>query len=139
VIKTELLAPGVLKIVAPEKLNANDFAEVAPEFDSIIKKEGKIRLLIDGSHVEGWANIAALEAHASFVKAHQQKVERVAVIARYEWQHWLAAAVNVFAHPEIRVFDKNESNKALMWINATSGVAKGAVTVRLAADAPLSA
>lgn len=115
-IKTEVMAPGVLKIVAPEKLAANDFAELAPKVEAMMKQQGDIRLLIDASRLEGWANIAALEDHAAFVKAHQQKVARIAVIARHEWQHWLVGAVRVFLHPEVRVFDKGDESEALHWL-----------------------
>jgi uncharacterized protein (DUF2141 family) len=53
-IKTEVIAPNVLKIIAPEKLNANDFSELAPQVESIMKQQGQIRLLIDASRLEGW-------------------------------------------------------------------------------------
>jgi len=118
VIKTEVIAPGVLKIVAPEKLAADDFADLAPQVDSIMKQQGQIRLLIDASRLEGWENITALEEHAAFVKTHQQKVERIAVIARHDWQHWLVGAVRVFLHPEVRVFDKGDESGALHWLEA---------------------
>ena len=78
-----------------------------------MKQQDKIRLLIDASRLEGWENIAALENHAAFVKAHQQEVERIAVIARHEWQHWLVGAVRVFLHPDVKVFDKGDENAAL--------------------------
>jgi len=117
-IKTEIIGPNALKIVAPERLKADDFRQLAPEVESIISKYGKIRLLIDGSRLEGWENIGAFETHAAFVKDHQQKVERIAVIAPHEWQHWLIGAVRVFLHPEVRAFDKNEQGEALRWLLA---------------------
>jgi hypothetical protein len=43
-------------------------------------------------------------------------VERIAIIARHDWQHWLVGAVKVFLHPEIRMFDKSESDEALRWV-----------------------
>ena len=115
-IKIETIAPDVLKIVAPEKLDADDFSELAAQVDAIIKQQGKIRLLIDASRLDGWENIAALEKHAAFVKAHQQKVERIAVIAGHDWQHWLVGAVKVFLHPEVKTFDKGNETEALHWL-----------------------
>ena len=115
-ITTEVIAPSVLKIVAPEKLSANDFADLAPQVESIMKQQGKVRLLIDASRLEGWENITALEKHAAFVKAHQQKVERIAVVARRDWQHWLVGAVRVFLHPEVRPFNKGDESEALRWL-----------------------
>jgi hypothetical protein len=116
-INTQVIAPGVLKIVAPKTLAAGDFAELAPKVEAMMKEQdNNIRLLIDASRLEGWENIAALENHAAFVKAHQQKVARIAVIARHEWQHWLVGAVRVFLHPEVRVFDKGDETGALQWL-----------------------
>ncbi len=115
-IKTEVLAANALRIVAPDKLKADDFRQIAPQVDSLIRQHGKIRLLIDASGFNGWENIAAFEKHAGFIKNHQQKVERIAVIAAHDWQHWLIAAVKMFAHPEVRAYDRSRESEALRWI-----------------------
>ena len=115
-IKTDIIAPGVLKIIAPEKLNADDFLKLAPQVEAIMKQSGQIRLLIDASRLDGWENIKALEKHVTFVKAHQQKVERIAIIVRYDWQRWLVGAVKVLLHPEVRVFDKGDESEASRWL-----------------------
>jgi hypothetical protein len=115
-IELDVIAPGVLKIVAPVKLSADDFAALAPKVDSILASKGQVRLLIDATQLEGWDDIAAFERHAAFVKAHVQRVERIAVVARHDWQHWLVGAVKVFLHPDIRVFDKSDADQALQWI-----------------------
>ncbi len=115
-IKPTLLAPNILKIVAPTRLSTDDFEEMRLLVEPIIREFGSIRLLIDASAVEGWANMAAFEKHAGFVKSHQQKVERVAVIAPHEWQHWLVASVRVFLHPHVRAFEPSQADEALRWI-----------------------
>jgi len=115
-IKIELIAPDALKIVVPDRLNADDFRQLTPQVDSIIKQHGKIRLLIDGTHLEGWRDISAFEAHAMFVKDHQAKAERIAVIAPHEWQHWLIGFARVFLHPEVKAFDKGQEAEARSWL-----------------------
>src|SRR5271165_328285 len=105
-IKTEIISANALRIIAPEKLKADDFRQVAPQVDSLISQHGKIRLLIDASGFNGWENFAAFANHVGFVKNHQQKVERIAVIAARDWQYWVIGAVKVFLHPEVRAFDK---------------------------------
>ena len=115
-IKPTLLAPNILKIIAPARLSTDDFEELGLLVDPIIKEYGSIRLLIDASHLEGWESVAAFETHAGFVKAHQGKADRVAVIAPHEWQHWLVAAARVFLHPQVRAFDVAQSEAALRWI-----------------------
>ena len=115
-IKTEIISDHVLRITAPEKLKADDFRQIAPQVDSIISRYGKIRLLIDASGFNGWEDIAAFGNHAGFVKNHQQKVDRIAIIVAHNWQHWLIGAVRVFLHPEVRAYDKGHESEALQWI-----------------------
>lgn len=115
-IKTELISGNILRVVAPEKLKADDFREIEPQVNSLISQQGKIRLLVDASRFNGWENIGAFEKHAGFVKTHQQKVERIAVIAGHEWQHWLIGAVRVFVHPQVKAFDKGQESEALQWL-----------------------
>ncbi len=115
-IKTDILSGNVLRIAAPDKLKADDFRQIAPQVDSLISRHGKIRLLIDASGFNGWENIEAFENHAGFVKSHQHKVDRIAVIVAHDWQHWLVGAVRVFLHPEVRAYDKGHESEALQWI-----------------------
>jgi hypothetical protein len=115
-IKIELIAAHVFKIVAPETLKSDDFAALAATVDPLLATQGKIRLLIDASHLEGWDNLQALERHAGFVKTHQNKVEKVAVIVRHDWQHWLVGAVRVFVHPEIKAFGPGDAEAAQLWL-----------------------
>lgn len=115
-IKTEQLSANALRIIAPEKLNADDFRQISPQVDSLISQYGKIRLLIDASGFNGWENIEAFENHAGFVKNHQQKVERIAVIVGHEWHHWLVGLIRMFVHPEVRAYEKSHESEALQWL-----------------------
>ena len=115
-IKFEDLGSGVVKITAPGKLQAADFLDISPKVDAAIKEHAAIRLLIDASHLEGWDDLKSLEQHASFVKNHQEKVEKIAVLTAHEWQHWLVGAVRVFLHPEVRVFNPDQEADALRWL-----------------------
>ena len=115
-IKTETISSNALRVTAPEKLKADDFRQITPQIDSLISQHGKIRLLIDASGFNGWENIAAFENHAGFIKNHHQKIERIAVIATHDWQHWVIGAVRMFVHPEVRAYDKSHESEALQWI-----------------------
>jgi len=117
-IKVERIADGVLKVVAPTKLQSGDFADLARQIEPIIRQKGQVRLLIDASHLAGWKDLAALEEHAAFVKSHHEKVERIAAIAAHEWQRWLVSAIRVFLHPEVRVFESGQEGEALRWLKS---------------------
>jgi hypothetical protein len=115
-IKIAVVSGNVVRVTAPEKLKADDFREITPQVDSILAQHGKIKLLIDLSAFDGWENMEAVENHASFVKTHYQKVDRIAVVVGHEWQRWLAGAIKVFLHLDVRAFDKNNEDEALGWI-----------------------
>jgi hypothetical protein len=115
-IQTEVISPDALKIVVPKRLKTDDFRQLAPQVEAIINQHGKIRLLIDGTHLEGWQDMAAFEAHAMFVKDHQAKADRIAVIAPHEWQHWLIGVARVFLHPEVKAFDTGQESEACKWL-----------------------
>ncbi|MGB7975350.1 MAG: STAS/SEC14 domain-containing protein [Roseiarcus sp.] len=117
-IKAERIGDRILKVVAPTKLRSGDFAELARQVEPLIRQGGQFRLLIDASDLAGWNDLAALEEHAAFVKSHQQKVDRIAVIAAHEWQRWLIGAVKVFLHPHVRLFEKSHEGEALDWLKS---------------------
>ena len=116
-IAIENIKANMLRITVPETLKADDFAQLAPKADALIRQHGKIRLLIDASQFDGWENLPAFEKHLAFVKSHEKKVERIAVIAKHDWQHWMMGILKAFVHPEIEVFNKDEAGKALQWIS----------------------
>ena len=117
-IQIETLSPDALKVTPPAKLKADDFASIAPQIDELIRQHGQIRLLIDATALHGWENAEALEKHILFVKDHQSKVRRIAIIAGHDWQHWIAAVVNLFVHPEIKAFSRDQEAAARQWLMA---------------------
>jgi hypothetical protein len=117
-IKAQQIADGVLKVIAPTKLQSGDFVELARQIEPIIRETGQLRLLIDASDLEGWKDLTALEEHAAFVKSHQEKVDRIAVIAAHDWQRWLISAIKVFLHPEVRIFEANQEDAAVSWLKS---------------------
>ncbi len=115
-IQIESVSPDTLKITPPAKLKVDDFAGIAPQIDELIQQQGQIRLLIDASALHGWENSEALEKHILFVKNHQSKVKRIAVLAGHDWQRWIAAVVNIFVHPEIKAFGNDQEATARRWL-----------------------
>ena len=115
-IKIEPLSGNILKLIAPEKLSARDFQDIAPHADAFIDQFGNVRLLIDASRLSGWENLDAFEHHMTFVKSHHLTVERIAVIVGHDWQQWVAALAGAFLHPKIRTFGMDEEKAALAWL-----------------------
>jgi len=117
-IQIETLSPDTLKVTPPTKLKAGDFAAIAPQIDELIRQQGQIRLLIDATGMHGWEDVTALKKHILFVKDHQCKIKRIAVLASHDWQHWIAEVVNIFVHPEIKSFGTAQEDAARQWLMA---------------------
>ena len=80
----------------------------------VIMSDGAAAYAVEAA--SGWEDIAAFRNHAGFVKNHQQKADRIAVIVAHNWQHWLIGAVRVFLYPEVRAYDKGHESEALQWV-----------------------
>ena len=115
-IQVEVLSPDALKVTPPAKLSADDFVSITPQIDELIQQHGQIHLLIDATALHGWENTEALRKHILFVKSHQSKVKRIAVIVGHDWQDWLAAVVNIFVHPQIKAFGTDQEAAARQWL-----------------------
>ena len=53
-----------------------------------------------------------------FVKEHHHKIARLALISAHDWQRWFAHGVGIFLDPEIKVFKKDEMDKAVAWLSS---------------------
>ena len=115
-ITVESLQDDTLRITLSGKLEESDFAKAAAQLDPRIRTMGKIRLLIDATGFEGWADRHAAGKHFGFVRDRQKNIERIALIAAHEWQHWIAGIVSVFVHPEVKVFDPGQQPQAESWL-----------------------
>lgn len=115
-IKIQNESRNLIEVSVTGPLHAEDFREFGKQADALIKKHGNVRVLIDASGFDGWDDFDAAKHHFSFVKTHHEKVERLAVVAGYMWQHWLAGLAQVFIHPKIKVFDKGQIEDARTWL-----------------------
>jgi hypothetical protein len=80
----------------------------------MITKCGQVRLLV--TFPDSTVRKAPRLTHSSFIKNHQRKVERIAVIVGHDWQHWVVDTTQMFSHHEARVFAKNREDEARGWV-----------------------
>ncbi len=109
---------NLIEVKIGDTLKAEDFKAFSAKVDEIIMAQETVRVLVDASDFNGWENMDAAEKHFGFVKAHHQKVEKIALVAGHRWQHWLAALVRVFIHPTVQVFDKGQVDNARTWLRS---------------------
>jgi len=101
------------------KLTDQDYKEVLiPRLESIIRKHGKARLLLDmGDEFHGW-EAAAMWDDAHFGLKHKDDFEKMGVIGGPKWVEWALKIAKLIISGEIRSFSSGERAEALRWINA---------------------
>jgi len=107
---------NVVEVRATGKLSSTDLENYASKVEKIIEKIGVIRILADATHLDGWENKKALEAHLKMVKKNHKKVERMGMISNRMWQKWMLQLVGVFANPQVRTADHGQAEEIRAWI-----------------------
>ena len=81
-IDFEFDATRSLVVIRPQsRLQAGDFDALANAVDPQIEAAGSLAgIIIDAPSFPGWADFAALVRHFRFVRDHQKRVKKVAVV-----------------------------------------------------------
>ena len=108
---------GVLSIRPEDKLTVADFEKLATDVDAYLRENGKLAgLLLTADHLPGWESFAALVQHMRFVRDHQKRIDRVAVVTDNALLKVPPQIFGHFAHPEVRVFSVSERGRADDWL-----------------------
>lgn len=117
-LKTEWHKESHILIISPQgKLAAEDFARLAQEVDPYIEAYGQLNgLLIEAESFPGWQDFAALLLHLRFVKAHHEKIRKVAAVTDSGFLAILPEVVRHFVHAEVKHFSWRDKPAALAWL-----------------------
>ena len=113
----------VLTVLASEKLTREDYQQFVPEFERLIEKRGRIRVLFDMQDFHGW-QAGALWEDIKFDVKHFRDIERVAIIGETKWEKWMATFCRPFTTAAIRYFDHSQADEARQWIEEELTVEK---------------
>ena len=105
-----------LSLKAKGKLTHKDYETITPMIDSALAevKTPKVKVLIDGTELQGWEARAAWDDLKLGLK-HGNEFEKVSIYGNKKWQELAAKVGSWFVAGEIRYFD-NE-NDAISWLN----------------------
>lgn len=105
-------------ILRPQgELEAADFERLSAELDPFLEKVGELNgLMVVAEHFPGWDDFSALSAHVRFVKGHQSKIRRVAIVTADRLVSALPRIASRFLHAELRVFPMAQRDDALLWV-----------------------
>ena len=117
-LEHELLSKkGVLIVRPKEPLSAKDFAALTAETDAYIEAHGALKgLVICAKEFPGWENIDGAISHFKFIRDHQRKIAKVAVVSDSDVLTLLPRFANHFVSAEVKHFKGSEEAEALAWI-----------------------
>ena len=106
----------ILSLKAQGKLTHKDYEIITPLIDSALSevKEPKVKVLIDGTELEGWEPRAAWDDFKLGLK-HGNEFEKIAIFGNKKWQETIAKIGSWFISGEIKYFE-NEA-EAVSWLN----------------------
>jgi hypothetical protein len=113
----------VLVIRLGGKLTKADYERFVPEVERLIRRHGKVRMLIQMHDFHGWS-LSALWDDIKFDLRHFAHIERLAMVGESKWEAGMAAFCKPFTAATIRYFDEAKSGESLKWIN--DGIAQPA-------------
>ena len=105
-----------VSLKASGKLTHEDYETITPMIDSALStvKEPKVKLLIDGTELEGWELRAAWDDFKLGLK-HGNEFEKVAIYGDKKWQEITAKVGAWFISGEVKYFESED--EALAWID----------------------
>jgi hypothetical protein len=108
---------SILEVRVTGKLVHEDYQGFVPEFDRLVKRHGKIRLLFEMSDFHGWELQAAWDDLKLGVK-HVADIERIAMVGDKRWEKWMAAFCRPFTKAKIRYFKSDAFDQARNWLKS---------------------
>ena len=105
----------MLVVRVSEKLEKADYEHFVPEFERLVRKNGKLRVLFDMTDFHGW-EVGALWEDVKFDIKHFADIERLAMVGEKKWQQGMATICKPFTQATVRYFDHAEVNDARDWL-----------------------
>jgi hypothetical protein len=105
----------VLEVGLTGKLAEEDYQQLVPVVERLVKQHGKIRILVDMHDFHGWT-AGALWQDIKFDAKHFSDIERVAMVGETKWQHGMAIFCKPFTAAKVRYFDRGEIEEARSWL-----------------------
>jgi ubiquinone/menaquinone biosynthesis C-methylase UbiE len=114
----------ILEVHVSGKLTHRDFQRFVPEFERMIREQGKIRILFEMKEFRGW-KMKALWDDLKIDVRHFSAIDRLALVGERRWQRWVRSFCRPFTTAEIRYFDQAAAGEARSWLADETAVDSG--------------
>ena len=97
------------------KLTKEDYEHFVPEFERLVRRHGKLRVLFDMTDFHGW-DAGALWDDIKFDLKHFADIERLAMMGDKKWQQGMATFCKPFTKATVRYFGHSDAAEARKWL-----------------------
>jgi putative intracellular protease/amidase len=120
-LETTIVEPaGILRVKPSGALTEQDFAGLTRFADAYLAKHDAFAgLLVEAQSFPGWESFASFASHLRFVRDHQRRIERIAIVTDSAIAHIVEILAKPFAASQIRHFAFGQTDEAMAWL--TSG------------------
>jgi len=117
-LNIDVLADRNIVVLTPDgALESGDFVRAAHAIDPLIAGSGRLAgLMVHARSFPGWRDFDAVKAHLTFVREHQRRIERLAVVTDSAFLKMMAGIAGAFVHPQVNQFGLGEKERALSWL-----------------------
>jgi hypothetical protein len=105
----------VLEIQLTGKLAKEDYEQLVPAVERLVKEHGRIHILVEMRDFHGWT-AGALWEDIKFDAKHFKDIDRVAMVGETKWQQGMAVFCKPFTTAKIRYFDRSAIDQAREWL-----------------------
>jgi hypothetical protein len=113
---TEKNGGKILEARVSDQLKHEDYQHFVPEFERLVKQNGKIRVLFEMAGFHGWEG-GALWDDIKFDLKHFSDIERLAMVGDKKWEKGMSAFCKPFTTAKIRYFDSTAIAEARKWLD----------------------
>ncbi len=99
------------------KLTQEDYQEFLPQLEELIRKHGRISMLVELIDFEGWEPKAAWEDFR-FGMTHDRDFDRIAIVGDSKWEKAMVALANLVSRTRMRFFQREDIDQAWEWLEA---------------------
>ena len=91
------------------------YERFVPEFERLVRQNGRLRVLFDMTGLHGWEAGAAWE-DTKFAIKHFADIERLAMVGEKKWQQGMATFCKPFTKATVKYFDHTDDDGARKWL-----------------------
>jgi hypothetical protein len=107
----------VLEVQVSGKLAHEDYKRFVPEFERLLRENGKLRVLFEMADFHGW-DASALWDDIKFDLKHFADIERLAMVGDQKWEKGMSVFCKPFTTAKIRYFDQAQAAEARTWLES---------------------